>query len=208
MKTTRQRLMDHLQAKQVATAEELSHVLHVTSANIRHHLSVLESEGVVEVIGKRTSGGRGRPVNLYGLSQQMSLNNLDGLASAILRVMAQPSLAPEPAPQLRRIAAEMAKPPDASAPGLSQRLVQAVKQLNEMHYQARWEAHADAPRLILNRCPYASILPEHPELCRMDAMLLEEMLGFEARQTARLERNPQGLPQCIFVLDKNKPSPS
>jgi predicted ArsR family transcriptional regulator len=69
-----------------------------------------------------------------------------------------------------------------------------------MRYQARWEAHADAPRLTLGHCPYAAILPEHPELCALDAALLETLLGAPATQVAKLARDGRGGMYCLFVI--------
>ena len=72
-----------------------------------------------------------------------------------------------------------------------------IEKLNEMHYQSRWEAGADGPRVIFGRCPYAAVIEGHPELCQMDANLLENMFGREVRQLGRIEK-AQGL--CVFAV--------
>ena len=53
-------------------------------------------------------------------------------------------------------------------------------------------------RVILGHCPYAEIVARYPELCRMDAYLLELRLALPVIQVAKLERGVGGLPQCIF----------
>ena len=59
------------------------------------------------------------------------------------------------------------------------------------------------PRVvILGHCPYAEILPSHPELCLLDAHLLEVLLEVPVKQTARQEKTSQGLRQCVFVVGK------
>jgi predicted ArsR family transcriptional regulator len=201
VKTTRERIVEYLQVRRHATAAELGRVLHLTSANIRHHLAVLEKEGVVEVTGQRALPGRGRPVRIFALCQQTGLHNLDHLASSLLHCWERQ----ETAAPLQAVAREMLSdaPPPSGTP--TRRLSLAVETLNQMNYQARWEAHASGPRLILGHCPYLAILDQHPELCQMDAYLLEEMLASPARQLARRELNPQGLPQCIFTLAAKKP---
>jgi predicted ArsR family transcriptional regulator len=207
VKTTRQRIMEFLQFHRHASAAELSRALHVTAANIRHHLSILEEEGVVAVTGQRPASGRGRPVNIFALSQQASLHNLDRLASSLLRCW---QAGEKEAPPLKVLAAAMledgaeASSSQQKASSQTRRLTQAVDRLNEMNYQARWEAHASGPRLIFGHCPYLSILDRHPEMCRLDAFLLEEMLGVKVVQQVRREPNPQGLPQCVFVLTDKK----
>jgi predicted ArsR family transcriptional regulator len=76
--------------------------------------------------------------------------------------------------------------------------------LNELEYQARWEAHARSPRIILGNCPYKGIIEEHPELCQMDVYLLENLTGEKAAQLSKLEKTPQGLPVCAFAVGKRR----
>jgi predicted ArsR family transcriptional regulator len=69
-----------------------------------------------------------------------------------------------------------------------------------MHYQARWEAGAEGPHIILGHCPYAVIIENHPELCKMDKAILSGLLGGQVEQLAKLEEGAGGLPFCAFVL--------
>ena len=108
---------------------------------------------------------------------------------------------------LRGIAHRLAASGQTGSPGaasqavpLTRRLAQAVDRLNELHYQARWEAGASGPRIILGHCPYGGIVESHPELCRVDAFFLEECVGMSAQLTAKLEPGRQGLPFCLFAL--------
>jgi len=89
---------------------------------------------------------------------------------------------------------------DPPGPGLIGRLNHTIRRLNEMSYQARWEASPEGPRVIFGHCPYAAILAENPELCRMDAVFLTARIGQSMKQIARLERSPQGLSHCIFAM--------
>ncbi|MGE5221131.1 MAG: helix-turn-helix transcriptional regulator [Omnitrophica WOR_2 bacterium] len=200
MKTTRQRILEFLQVKRSASVSELSRAIHLTRANIRHHLSILADEGVVEVISLRPTGGRGRPVQVYGLTQQALQHNLDGLATALLDEIARRMPTQEYDDFLRQMAARLAAGGQSESRNPSQRLLRAVLQLNQMNYQARWEAHAQAPHVIFAHCPYASILPDHPELCRFDRLLLESLLSMDIDQVARLEVSASGIPQCIFAV--------
>ena len=83
---------------------------------------------------------------------------------------------------------------------LMHRLVSTIKRLNEMHYQSRWEAGAEGPRIVLGHCPYAGVIEKHPELCQMDAAILASLLGGQVRQTAKLEIGAGDLPYCAFVF--------
>ena len=200
MKTTRQLLCEHLQLKRTASAAELARALRLTPANIRHHLSALLAEGVVEKVGQRPPSGRGRPVQLFGLVEQLSRNNLALLVKALLSEMEKECSAFERESLIKRLAAHLHGVDGPAARTLAQRYVRAVQHLNTMNYQARWEAHARAPRVIFSHCPYAAVIQDHPELCLLDRYLLGELLGESARQLSKLEITAQGARQCIFLI--------
>ncbi len=200
MKTTRQRLLDYIQIKKVATPADISRALKMSAANARHHLAILISEGAVELVGQRPARTRGRPSLLYGVTRQVLQHNLDGLSNALLQDALTGTPPEKQTDLLRRLAAHISGEHESVQGNLTQRLTHGVNHLNTMNYLARWEARANAPRIVFNHCPYAAILPEHPELCQLDAFLLERLTGLSATQTARLERTPQGLTQCAFLL--------
>jgi len=201
---TQQRIVQYLEKHPPASASEMGTAFGMTAANIRHHLALMSEEGTLEVV-RQAPVGRGRPVFLYCLSLKSQANNLDGLAHALLTELLAAASREDPTGPLPRLAARLvdllkagAPLPQASAT-LTLRLSNAVKCLNTWHYQARWEAHANGPRLMLAHCPYAAILPQHPELCQVDALLLQGLLGTAVTQTAR--QGP-GVPACLFSTGK------
>lgn len=198
MKTTRQRVLEYLRNKPGASALEISRALALTPANIRHHLRILLDEGAIQISAERASGERGRPTLLYSLAQQARAHNLGGLASALLSVLTQAGGEEGRLRMLDEVAQQMAGQPEAGAAHLTSRLNACIRHLNELNYQARWEAHVHGPRLILGHCPYAAILPDHPELCQIDAFLLQRLLGVAVAQIAKLAPHPQGGRVCIF----------
>lgn len=197
--STRQRILEILLTRQPVTADELANVLHLTPANIRHHLGKLERDGRVIAVGERPPRGRGRPPRMFALSVRGE--GTDRLAGRLLD-QALDALAPDQRADFLRALALRLGGTIEGGPHITQRLGAAIRRLNELEYQARWEAHALAPRVILGNCPYAAIIAEHPELCQMDAHLLENLLGQPVAQTAKLERNLQGLPVCVFVTGR------
>ena len=170
----------------------------MTGANIRHHLAVLESNDLIEIVGQRKEG-RGRPMHVYGLSRRVLGDGLDKLAGTLFDVWLDGVADERREKDLRSLAERLAGGAESKAP-VMKRLVRAVERLNELHYQARWEASAAGPRLILGHCPYAAIVADHPELCRMDAFLLETRLGASVEQTAKLQLSDKGLPFCAFLM--------
>src|SRR5512137_109943 len=80
--TTRARILDYLKNHQIASVRALSSALTTSGANIRHHLAVLEADGLIEFISLRREE-RGRPVQIYSLSRRVQGDGLDRLASAM-----------------------------------------------------------------------------------------------------------------------------
>ncbi len=200
MKTTRQRILDYLKGRWGASAAELGRALSLTPANIRHHLRILLGEGVVHVVAERHAGNRGRPTLIYSLSEQAHAHNLDGLASALLDELIFADKAEENLLSLAKVAQRMAGHAVPAQAHLTSRLNACIRRLNALNYQARWEAHAHGPHVILGHCPYAAILSEHPELCRLDALLLESLLNASTAQIAKLTPSSHGGFICVFAV--------
>lgn len=196
--TTRLRILEHLRRQPTATAGDLSRSLGMTAANIRHHLAVLEANALVEVVGARHQG-RGRPQQVYALSRHVLGDGLDDLAVALFDEWLG-SLPPERQDAvLMQIAERLAGDISVSADigSFPRRLAAVINRLNELHYQARWEAGAAGPRIILGHCPYAAIVSRVPCLCRIDALLLERLLHLPVRILSRMDAG--GLVwQCVF----------
>lgn len=186
MTTTRQKILEHLNKVRAASAQELARSLETSPANIRHHLSLLAADGRIEMLSTRKRYGKGRPEKLFSLSRLAQGNNLPRLASALLSEGGA-ALQPE------ALAARMlgSEPFPVGPP--ARRLAALVKCLNEMSYRARWEAGPEGPHVILGLCPYAAIIDQHPELCKVDQALIRRMLGGRVEQLAKLA------PACIFA---------
>lgn len=203
MTSTRQLILDYLKQKPIATALEISQALNTTAANIRHHLSILTLEGAVEIVGERPNRQRGRPSQLYMLASQARQNNLGILADALLDELLASIPKNEHQGLLRRIALRMAGEGESSR-NLTQRLYLAIRRLNELQYRARWEAHLDAPFVILGHCPYSMILTDHPELCQIDSMIIEGLLATPVKQVEKLATDSQGATHCRFLVLQRK----
>lgn len=88
--------------------------------------------------------------------------------------------------------------------GLPQRLNTAIQIINQHPYQARWEAHKAGPQVILNNCPFSAIIDSHPELCKVDRLILENTTGLRAIQTRKIDFTQPTSASCIFILMQNE----
>jgi len=191
MTTARQKVLAHFKKTRSASAREIARALNMSAPNARHHLGVLVADGRLEVSAIHQLGGRGRPEKVYSLSQAALGDNLSVLADALLNEKVNLEAVGE------RIAYSQGMIGMANQP-MPKRLSALVDKLNEMHYQARWEAGAEGPRVIFGRCPFATVIENHPELCRLDVLLLEKSLGRPIAQTAKVEASGRGV--CPFVF--------
>ncbi len=195
--TTNNKILEHIRKYQTATVKELSTSMRLSGADIRHHLATLEINDQIEIVGARQEG-RGRPRQVYGLSQRVLGDGLDTLSDKLLAIWEEETTPNELEDRWRSLANKLAGSIDLNLP-IMRRVNNTVTRLNRLHYQARWEASVVGPRLILGHCPYSAIITEHPQLCLMDAFLLERNLGSSVGQTAKLQLNDKGLPFCAFI---------
>jgi predicted ArsR family transcriptional regulator len=198
--TSRQRVFEAIRKHRLITVSELNLYLDMTPANIRHHLSVLRSDGLVEEIDSRKRDGRGRPETVYAVSSVFKEDGLGNLVKGILGVWGS-SISPDVLNQnMQAIARHLAGNVDEGGnTTINKRLTACMDHLNKLHYQAHWEASHSGPRIRLGNCPYRKIIDQHPELCRMDKFLLEELVGFKISQVSKLERDERGSLYCSFI---------
>jgi predicted ArsR family transcriptional regulator len=97
------------------------------------------------------------------------------------------------------LAKRLAGESDFERQPVPKRLNAVVERLNQMKYHARWEAGAGGPRIIFVHCPYVAILAKRPELCRMDAVLLGELMGGSAEQLGTIR---EGSSICVFAMGR------
>jgi predicted ArsR family transcriptional regulator len=198
--TTQFRILNFLRKQGSATVHELSRAFRLSGANIRHHLAVMKSNELIESICKQRQG-RGRPVSVYGLSRRVLGDGMDSLVKAIFDALFRTMSEEVRETNLKSVALSLGgKNPsriDILQPAL---LNHVIDRLNELHYQARWEAGVNGPYVILGHCPYATIIATCPELCRMDALLLSAQIGLPVEQTAKLQPSVKGHPFCSFLV--------
>ncbi|MGD8458288.1 MAG: ArsR family transcriptional regulator [Anaerolineales bacterium] len=208
MQNTRNNIMDFLEANNQATTVELSQVLSMTQANIRHHLSILIDEGKVEVIGQNQADGRGRPTFLYMPTRQAQPHSLDILLNILLEDILLLGSAKQRERKIRRLAERLSLSNIDNNKSITIRLGACVRHLNKLHYQAHWEARQDFPIIIFGRCPYAPVIDQYPALCTMDKYVLEISLKREVKQSIKITRLPQGPKNCQFIIYAEKKGPS
>ena len=193
MTTSRQKILTHLKKTRSASAREIARALKLSAPNVRYHLSVLCSDGRVEMTAIHNREGRGRPEKVYSLSEAALGDNLSALAEAIL-IVAGSTL------KMEAVASLILDESQFAGQSMNKRLALLVEKLNEMHYQARWEAGAGGPRVLFGRCPYARVIEAHPEICTMDVALLQKTLARPVSALKKNETKVKGMCPFIFQI--------
>ncbi len=199
---TRDRILETLRLSPNVTTEELSRLLNLTRADIRYHLKGLLRAGQIvqmPLLSRLGGNPRGRPAKTYQLSASARPEVLAQLADILLTIV-QARETPE-AP-LQALADQLFPVPAVSAveTHLSQRLNAVIQMINQRPYQARWEAHAVGPLVFFHNCPFAPIIRQHPELCQVDRLSLENLTGMSARQIRKIDLDGPTSSFCAFRL--------
>jgi len=193
MITARQKVLSYFNKMHTASVREVARALKMSAANVRHHLRVLVSDGRLEISSVREREGRGRPEKVYSIPRAALGDNLSALSDA-LWMEAGSSV------RVEALAKRLAGESNFKSQPMAKRLNLIVEKLNQMKYHARWEAGSQGPRIIFGHCPYAAIIERHPELCRMDEALLEELMGQSAEQLTKIGRD--GSLSCVFAMGR------
>ncbi|MBT3321493.1 MAG: hypothetical protein HN392_04325 [Anaerolineae bacterium] len=201
MLRARQKVFTYIKKHRAVTSAEIARDLRMTTANARHHLSLLKKDGRIEEVGKKEAGVKGgRPRKIYGITRHIRGDGLVTLSHHLLEEMLGAVNARQRSGILKNLARRLAssgmRETGARVASPMIRLKNTVQHLNKLGYESRWEAHAEGPRIILGQCPYLAIVGKHPELCEMDANLLAEYLGGDVNQIEKLAG--EGIPFCVF----------
>jgi predicted ArsR family transcriptional regulator len=198
--TSRQKVFEVIRKHQVITISELNLFLDMTSANIRHHVSVLKADGLVERIDSRKKMGRGRPEAVYAVSNVFNEDGLETLIEGILDLWFSSVSPDELSRKMQAIARYLAgESADDNKEPVNKRLASCMTHLNILHYKAHWEASPSGPRIKFGNCPYRKIVDRHPEICLMDKYLVEKLVGIKISQVSKLERDQRGILYCSFI---------
>lgn len=204
MANTRQKILNKLGQSPPISAGELARALSMTQPNIRYHLNKLMAEGQVVIVGELKPLKRGRPTLLYSSTLQATRQRLDPLVRSLWDEMLDGQSFGAQARRKQKLARRIIdrRVETSHKVQLPQRLGETVERLNSIGYQARWEAHSEAPHIVLERCPFDSIFSKLPELCELDICVIEDVLGIPVEQIHHRSQIAGRGSACVFRLNQ------
>jgi len=193
MKSTRERILQTLLKNPGSTINDLADAVGINPISVRHHLSNLQVNGLIEAEEERH--GVGRPRLVYSLTE----TGMERFPTRYLRLTSRllsqlKSSLPEPmiSKLFSEMAASLAEEYTEQIQGLNmeERLEIVREMLAGEGFTVEWEKSGQNYRIHEITCPYLQIGQDHPEVCTVDQTLISRMLAVPAEKV-----------QCILSGD-------
>lgn len=207
MQDTRRNIIEILRELGHATVDEIVNCLQdrlgrsITPVTVRHHLNVLQQDGMVTEPETRHRNTPGRPQHIYTLSPKAHdafPTNYQHLIETLLAQLRQTMPTDGINVIFEGMAEEMAREAGIldSLP-LAERLYAAVRYLNERGYSAEVEEGEQGYILHTRNCPYHHLSDRSETLCHMDLRLIAHLTG---RAPQRIARISDGDNTCSYLI--------
>lgn len=179
------------------TADELSRALGVTRADIHHHLKKMSQDHLLVHTSSTDTPRRGRRPYRFSLSPNAYPDNLLALSRVMLSLFTEVK-------DMDVIWKELAT--RMTGKGHKQKqpaaiLGSAINWLNSHHYQAKWEARQSGPCIILQNCPYRSLLLDFPNICQLDHCIINKLTGYAISTFTQKKLADGHIRSCFFELN-------
>lgn len=180
MKSTREKILRTLLAFPDSTINELAEAVGINGISIRHHLTALEAEQLVNSSEERH--GVGRPRLIYSLTEK----GIEAFPTSYLQLTRRilDTLNDRLSPTEMRsifegIGAQIAEPYETGLEGkpLSERIKVIKSALTKEGFIVDVQKNDDSYTLISYSCPYYRIGVDHPVVCTLDQTLISKILG-------------------------------
>lgn len=195
-----------LERKQGQSADELARALDISRSAVHQHLTALSGAGYVEKTARAPTGGRPgfawrlseRGVHLfpkhYAMFAELLLGGMKGsLGSEGLSASMQ---------RMGRLLGEQnLHRMKGRTP--AERIEELARIMRELGYQSRTEPDesGELPMIDARNCIWHDLARKHREVCELDIVLMETLLGEEVEQTACMLR---GGTACRFRIHPRK----
>jgi predicted ArsR family transcriptional regulator len=183
-----------------STINELAAAVGINPISVRHHLTNLQMEGLVEAQEERH--GVGRPRLVYILTEDGMERFPTRYLRLTTRLLAQMK---ESMPELvvsklfSQVAEGLAADYSEQLKGMNmeERLDTVKELLGEEGFTVEWEKVDNGYHIHEITCPYFKIGQNHPEVCTVDQTLISKMLAVPAN---KVECILDGNSHCTYVV--------
>jgi predicted ArsR family transcriptional regulator len=204
MTSTRDTILTTLRQRGSMDINELAEAVGIGALSVRHHLSKLQSLGMVSAAEVRA--GVGRPKQVYSLTPEAIekfptryLKFTDRLLDEMKSSM--------PAKGIEKMFSAMAKEIAVNnadkfkGKSVDKKMGALVEMLGEEGFMAKWNKVGSSYELTEYNCPYMVIGRRHPEICTIDQTLISNVLDMHVEKSSCLLDGDQ---RCVFMISNPK----
>ncbi len=198
---TKEKIFQALRTQGQMTVSDLAAAVNITPIAVRHHLTSLQAEGMIEVREERH--GVGRPRQIYKLSQSAQERNTSRYFqfTTLLLDQLKENLPPEMVEKLLRdVASSMAGvwKTELDPLPLPRRLDRLVELLTLEGFVAHVEPTGAGQYCLTElACPYSRISHSHPEVCMLDSSMISRALGIPVERISCIRT---GADACAYSI--------
>jgi DeoR family suf operon transcriptional repressor len=200
MSATRDVILRTIRTQGTCTVKELAEAADISPVSVRHHLSNLLADGLIQ--SKEVRHGVGRPKHHYSLTEEaieLFPTRYLRLTDRLLVELKEKLPDTQVESLLSNVAGSMADDYAVQLEGLTleEKLPRLVKLLSEEGFEAEIEFRKDHIIIRELSCPYYRVGQHHPEVCSIDQTFIARALSLPVeRITCLLE----GDSHCAFSV--------
>ena len=205
MSATRDKILRTLLKKPRSTINALAEAVGINPISVRHHLTNLQMEGLVE--GQEERHGVGRPRLVYILTNEgmeRFPTRYMQLTTRLLSQMKETMPGPVIAQLFSQIAEDLVDDyaKDMENLTMEERLDFVKDMLAQEGFTVEWEKKDNQYQIHEISCPYYQIGIAHPEVCTVDQTLISKMLALPVNKVQCIL---DGGAHCTYVIKPPTP---
>jgi predicted ArsR family transcriptional regulator len=200
MLKTREVILRAIRVQGTCTVKDLAEAAEISTVSVRHHLSNLLAEGLIQ--SKQVRQGVGRPKHQFSLTEEaieLFPTRYLRLTDRLLVELKENMPDAQVESLLSNVAGSMAEDYAAQLQGLTleEKLPKLIEMLREEGFEAEIEYQGDHILIKELSCPYYRVGQNHPEVCSIDQTFIAHALSLPVeRITCLLE----GDSHCAFSV--------
>ena len=199
-KSTRERVLQTLLTRQQCTINEIAEAVDINPISVRHHITKLQADGLVDSAEERH--GVGRPRRIYFLTEMGREHFPSRYLKLTLRLLEQLK-GTVPQPVVNQLFTQMAQELASGYSGeldsltMEQRLELVKKLLTAEGFTVEWERKGDQYQIREVNCPYYHVGQNHPEVCSVDQTLMATVLAVPVE---KIQCMLHGDASCTYII--------
>jgi predicted ArsR family transcriptional regulator len=200
MDKTRDRILKYIKGHNQVGVGELAEGLGFSTISVRHHLSALQAEGLIQSVEVRR--GVGRPHLVFSLTDKAQERFQTKYLKFSERLLDELKATLPPAAieaMFARMAEGMVAEYGSTGQGrsLEEKMDLLVEMLGAEGFMAKWNRAGETITLTEYNCPYVRIGLRHPEICTIDQTVIRQVLSADVEKTTCVLN---GAERCVFVI--------